>query len=67
MRPQRAFVRRWRFWVAVLPWGWLLLFFALPFALIVGVSLSTPELSVAAGYLDGSDEPPLTGARARAT
>jgi len=46
MRPQRAFVRRWRFWVAVLPWGWLLLFFALPFALIVGVSLSTPELSV---------------------
>jgi putrescine transport system permease protein len=39
-------VPRGRFWVSCLPWGWLLLFFALPFALIVGVSLSTSDLSV---------------------
>ncbi len=37
---------RGRFWVGCLPWGWMLLFFALPFALIVGVSVSTSDLSV---------------------
>ncbi len=35
-----------RFWVAALPWSWMSAFVALPFALIVGVSLSTPELAV---------------------
>ncbi|HRP66557.1 MAG TPA: ABC transporter permease subunit [Thauera sp.] len=35
-----------RFWVGLLPWAWMLLFFVLPFALIVSVSLSTPELAV---------------------
>ena len=35
-----------RFWVGALPWAWLLLFFLLPFALIVNVSLSTPEMAI---------------------
>lgn len=46
MRAIARLVPRGRFWVGSLPWGWMLLFFALPFALIVGVSLSTSELSV---------------------
>ncbi|HNU12338.1 MAG TPA: ABC transporter permease [Rubrivivax sp.] len=37
---------RGRLWVDALPWGWMLLFFAAPFALIAGVSLSTSELSI---------------------
>lgn len=32
--------------MALLPWAWMGAFVALPFALIVGVSLSTPELAV---------------------
>ena len=35
-----------RFWVGLLPWAWMLFFFVLPFALIVNVSLSTPDLAV---------------------
>ena len=35
-----------RFWVGLLPWVWMLFFFVLPFALIVNVSLSTPDLAV---------------------
>ncbi|ACK53670.1 ABC transporter permease [Thauera aminoaromatica] len=35
-----------RFWVGLLPWMWMLFFFVLPFALIVNVSLSTPDLAV---------------------
>ncbi len=35
-----------RFWFACLPWAWVLLFFVLPFMLIVNVSLSTPEMAV---------------------
>ena len=35
-----------RFWFACLPWAWGLLFFVLPFMLIVNVSLSTPEMAV---------------------
>ncbi len=35
-----------RLWVGLLPWLWMLSFFVLPFALIVNVSLSTPELAV---------------------
>ncbi len=46
MKAQRLFLLRGRFWVGVLPWAWFLLFFLLPFALIVNVSLSTPELSI---------------------
>jgi putrescine transport system permease protein len=45
-KTRRVFFLRGRFWVGCLPWAWMLLFFALPFALIVGVSVSTPELSV---------------------
>lgn len=45
--PRRPFfLLRGRFWVACLPWAWLLLFFLLPFVLIVNVSLSTPDLAV---------------------
>lgn len=46
MSGRRAFVLRGRFWVGMLPWTWLLLFFLLPFVLIVNVSLSTPELAI---------------------
>ncbi len=46
MKEQRLFLLRGRFWVGVLPWAWLLLFFLRSFALIVNVSLSTPELSI---------------------
>ena len=35
-----------RVWVGLLPWVWMLFFFVLPFALIVNVSLSTPDLAV---------------------
>lgn len=35
-----------RFWLACLPWAWVLLFFVLPFVLILNVSLSTPEMAV---------------------
>jgi len=37
---------RQRWWVGALPWAWVLAFFVLPFALILGVSVSTPELAV---------------------
>jgi putrescine transport system permease protein len=43
MKLPRLFLLRGRFWAGFLPWAWLLLFFALPFALIVDVSLSTPR------------------------
>ena len=33
-------------WLGALPWAWVLVFFVLPFGLILGVSVSTPELSV---------------------
>ncbi len=46
MKRPRPFLLRGRVWVGVLPWAWFLLFFLLPFALIVNVSLSTPELSI---------------------
>ncbi|EXI89366.1 MAG: Putrescine transport system permease protein PotH [Candidatus Accumulibacter sp. BA-94] len=46
MKLPRLFLLRGRFWAGFLPWAWLLLFFTLPFALIVDVSLSSPELSV---------------------
>jgi putrescine transport system permease protein len=42
----RFFLLRGRFWVGCVPWAWMLLFFLLPFALIVNVSLSTPELAI---------------------
>ena len=45
MKKPRLFLLRGRFWAGALPWAWLLLFFVLPFALIVDVSLSTPELA----------------------
>ena len=43
---RRDFLPRGRFWVGCLPWAWMLLFFLLPFVLIVNVSLSTPDLAV---------------------
>ena len=46
MSGRRPFVLRGRFWVGMLPWAWLLLFFLLPFALIVNVSLSTADLAI---------------------
>ncbi|AYH41948.1 ABC transporter permease subunit [Azoarcus sp. DN11] len=46
MKRARCFLLRGHFWVGLLPWAWMLLFFALPFALILKVSLSTPELAV---------------------
>ena len=46
MSTRKLFLLRGRFWVGMLPWTWLLLFFLLPFVLIVNVSLSTPELSI---------------------
>lgn len=46
MKRAHRFLLRGRFWAGLLPWAWLLLFFALPFALIIDVSLSTPELAV---------------------
>ncbi|ATE62186.1 ABC transporter permease [Thauera sinica] len=42
----RRFLPGGRFWVGCLPWAWMLLFFLLPFVLIVNVSLSTPDLAV---------------------
>ena len=46
MSGRRPFMLRGRFWVGMLPWAWLLLFFLLPFALIVNVSLSTADLAI---------------------
>lgn len=46
MSRRRPFLLRGRFWVGMLPWTWLLLFFLLPFVLIVNVSLSTPDLAI---------------------
>jgi putrescine transport system permease protein len=46
MSERRFLLLRGRFWVGCLPWAWMLLFVALPFALIIDVSLSTPELAV---------------------
>lgn len=46
MKARPFFLRRGHFWAGCLPWAWLLLFFVLPFALIVNVSLSTPELAI---------------------
>ena len=46
MTRPRPFLARGRFWVGMLPWAWMLLFFALPFALILKVSLSAPELAI---------------------
>jgi putrescine transport system permease protein len=37
---------RTRSWIGVIPWAWVLAFFVVPFALILGVSVSTPELAV---------------------
>ncbi|NMF91360.1 ABC transporter permease [Aromatoleum petrolei] len=46
MTRRRFVLARGRFWTGLLPWAWMLLFFALPFALIVKVSLSTPQLAI---------------------
>jgi putrescine transport system permease protein len=46
MSGRRLFVRHGRFWVGSLPWAWMLLFFLLPFVLILDVSLSTPDLAI---------------------
>jgi len=61
--PADSGARARRLALGVLPWGWVLLFFVLPFALIVGVSVSTPSLSIPPYTLPAGGIDPASYAR----